>query len=510
MRPSRRRFLRQLGVSAPALLLHRCSSQERPARDAPNVLLITVDDMHWQSPRCFGGRTPESTPRIDRLAEEGRRYLHAHVTLAVCTPSRAALLTGCYPQRSGVEGFQRIRPEIPTLPAVLKENGYLSATIGKSLGQQEILRWDREGDALNKGWRSPSAYRAFVSGFLARARKEGRPFFLMANVHDPHRPYHGTAGDAKLAASREYPWTPPSRVYTPEEVERPGFLPDLPDVRRELAQYYSSVRRADDTIGAVLDTLAESGLESNTLVLFLSDNGMSFPFAKTNCYLHSTRTPWIVRWPGVVEPGGLDRKHFVSGIDFMPTVLEAAGIEPTSRMDGSSFLPLLEGRKQEGRDRVFTQFNHIHGKNPYPMRSVQNARFSYIFNPWSNGNRKYFAEPLMGLTYPAMKAAAETDEEIADRVRMLEYRTVEEFYDLEKDPDSLDNRIGDPELASTIDTLRGELALWMKEHGDPALSALENRSDPAALEDFMAQYTARASQQIQELKVYEERTGFRF
>lgn len=513
---SRRNFLGKVGGAAPAVLLHRCGFRERaPGRskhgDAPNILLITVDDMHWQSPNCFGGRTSEATPRIDRLAEEGRRFLHAHVTLAVCTPSRAALLTGCYPQRSGVEGFQQIRPEVPTLPAVLKENGYLCAAIGKHLGQREVLHWDREADPiLNKGWRSPPAYRAFVTDFLDQARSQGRQFFLMANVHDPHRPYYGTSSDTRLAASTEYPWTPPSRIYQPEEVERPGFLPELPDIRLELAQYYSSVRRSDDTVGAVLDALGESGLEGETLVMFLSDNGMSFPFAKTNCYLHSTRTPWIVRWPGVVEPGGLDTHHFISGIDFMPTVLEAAGIEPISRIDGSSFLPLLAGQEQEGRDLVFTQFNHIHGRRPYPMRSVQNARFAYIFNPWSNGSRKYSAEPLSGLSYPSMRQAAETNEEIAERVRMLEYRTVEEFYDLEGDPDSLHNLIQDPNVTVEIDALRNHLSAWMKEHRDPALPALESRDSPEALEKFMTEYGARAAHQIRERTSYEEKSGYKF
>jgi N-sulfoglucosamine sulfohydrolase len=179
-------------------------------------------------------------------------------------------------------------------------------------------------------------------------------------------------------------------------------------------------------------------------------------------------------------------------------------------MDGRSFVPLLQGTKQAGWDQVFTQFNHIHGKNPYPMRCVQNARFGYIFNPWSNGQRKYFAEPLIGLTYPAMKEAARTDEGIARRVKMLEYRTVEEFYDYQQDPDALHNLIDEPQLQGEIDQLRGALRLWMEQHHDPALSALEGRQNPAALEEFMTEYSARAASEIEELRAYELKTGYEF
>ena len=95
--------------------------------------------------------------------------------------------------------------------------------------------------------------------------------------------------------------------------------------------------------------LRESGQAENTLTMFLSDNGMALPFSKTNCYLHSTRTPWIVIWPGKIEPGTVDNRHFISGIDFMPTALDAAGVPQPEGMDGFSFLPILLGQQQAGQ-----------------------------------------------------------------------------------------------------------------------------------------------------------------
>ena len=300
-----------------------------------NILLITADDMNWDSPGCFGNPLPGITPQIDALAEEGMRFVHAHVTAAVCTPCRSVLLTGLYPHRNGAEGFQRIKPEVPTLPEVLRASGYRCGSIGKSLGQREKFRWADEYDEAGKSdeavyGRRPDTYYRFTLVFLRKAHSEGSPFFLMANSHDPHRPFHGGEDHERRFGSPGREVARPSHVYRPDEIHVPPFLPDLPEVRRELAQYYSSVSRCDDTVGEILRALRESGLETETLVMFLSDNGMSFPFAKTNCYLNSTRTPWIVRWPGHVRAGSLDDTHMISTLDFMPTVLDVAGIAPVN------------------------------------------------------------------------------------------------------------------------------------------------------------------------------------
>ena len=113
----------------------------------------------------------------------------------------------------------------------------------------------------------------------------------------------------------------PSKVYTPEAVTVPGFLPDLP-VRKEFAAYLNSTRRLDDTFGAVMKALDSSGFADNTLVLFISDNGIAMPFAKCNTLFYSSRTPLLVRWPKVIKAEQIDDSHFVSTIDFLPTFLE--------------------------------------------------------------------------------------------------------------------------------------------------------------------------------------------
>lgn len=193
-----------------------------------------------------------------------------------------------------------------------------------------------------------------------------------------------------------------SRTFAADEVPVPGFLPDLPDVRQEMTEYFASVHRADEIVGAVLRALDESGETDRTLVMFLSDHGMPLPFAKTNCWYHATRTPWIVRWPGVVAPDSHDTGHMISGIDLAPTVLDAVGLPPLEGMDGRSFLPVLRGERQSGRDFVITHINRTSGRNEYPMRSVLTRQYGYIFNGWSNGQTRFRNESQNGLTMKAM------------------------------------------------------------------------------------------------------------
>ena len=185
-------------------------------------------------------------------------------------------------------------------------------------------------------------------------------------------------------------WTgDPSTIYG--NVSNKRFIPDLPDTRKEMADYCTSVRRLDDMMGTILDELKKSGQYDNTIVIFMSDHGMSLPFAKVNCYVQSTKTPLIIRWPKVIKSGMTDNEHLVSTVDLMPTILEAVEVKTSASFDGRSFLPLLLGKTQTGWDAVYTQFNHIHGRTPYPMRSIITRDYSYIFNPWSNGKRSYRA-----------------------------------------------------------------------------------------------------------------------
>lgn len=443
-----------------------------PGTAAPtNVLLITVDDMDAGTPGAFGGPAGV-TPRIDALAAEGMLFRHAHVAAAVCQPSRSAIMTGRWPHRNGAEGFEPIHDRVPVLTAHLADQGYRCGILGKvkHLAPFERFGWDSAVDMPDLGMgRNPEIYGAQTRDFLSAAASEGRPWFLMANAHDPHRPFHGSLDERRRWSSEQRATYPgPSDGFVVADAAPPGFLPDLPDVRQEYHQYLASSRRADDVVAAVLDALEESGQTDHTVVLFLSDNGMAFPFAKANCYLRSTLTPFIVRWPNVVEPGSVVDDTFVSMLDLFPTICDLLGVD-SGDVDGQSLMPLLtgSGTGARHRDKVYSVFHETAAKGRFEMRCVQDFRWGYIWNAWSDGETTYRAESMAGLTWAAMQVAAESDAGIAARVRFYLDRAQEELYDLQSDPHALHNLAGSPERAGEVAAARQAMAAWMSGVADP-------------------------------------------
>ncbi|MHB8899502.1 MAG: sulfatase-like hydrolase/transferase, partial [Thermoguttaceae bacterium] len=337
--------------------------------------------------------------------------------------------------------------------------------------------------------RSPSQLAAATRKFVAMARQQQRPFFHHVNCTDPHRPFIGAGGPDDLAGGDA-----PSRRITPAEVPAvPGFLEELPDVRREVAQYCTSVRRLDDCVGAVLAALEEEGAADNTLVMFYGgDHGMSFPFAKSNDYENSSRGALILRWPGTIQPGGVDRDHLVSTLDFTPTLLEALGLAPIPGVDGRSFLFALRGEKMPGWDRVFTVYNQSAGRIWLLLRCVRTKDRSYIWNAWADGKMQYQAENMGGLSWKAMLAAAESDPAIKARTDFYLHRAPEEFYDMSDDRFECRNLIGDPSRQAEIESCRKELLAMMQRTGDPLAEAFAQRDKSevlaAAKESLARQY----------------------
>ncbi|WP_439484398.1 sulfatase family protein [Cyclobacterium plantarum] len=435
-----------------------------------NVLLITADDLNYNSVGVYGCTVPDITPNLDKLAGEGMRFTNAFVNIAVCQPSRQSIMTGRYPHTNGALAFNPIDRAVPTLQEQLTKAGYLNGILGKEihLKPTDKFNWDyyiREGD-LSSGLgigRDPDLYYQHAMEFFSKSKKEDKPFFLMANSHDPHRPFAGSEQEERLWGD-DLPVV--TRTIHPEEVRVPEFLPDLPEIRREIAEYYTSVYRLDQTVGALMQALDDSGMAENTMVMFISDNGMALPFAKSNCYLNSNKTPWIVRWPGVVPEEKVDSTHFISGIDFMPTVLHALHLPVVPDMDGSSFLPVLKGKTQKSRTRVFTEFHRIFAGIDYSMRCVQEGDYGYIVNFWSDGEHKIRGDAASGRTYSAMVEAAPRDEAVADRLKMYEYRVPEELYDFSKDPDGLNNLMDDPAYQEIANGLKAQLLREMKRTDD--------------------------------------------
>ena len=257
-----------------------------------------------------------------------------------------------------------------------------------------------------------------------------------------------------------------------------SFLFEDPEVREELALYYSSVRRADDCLDKVLTALKDSGEWNNTMIVFLSDHGMPLPFAKTQLYHHSTRTPLMIRVPGVTKTDTVDKRHMVSVLDLLPTIMDVLGVKKPSRLDGRSFYPVLQGKKQDDRDFIIKQYHENSGRSRDPMRAIQTKTHLYIFNPWSNGERVFATATNGTVTCKRMIALAEEDEDMNRRLELYRFRVPQELYQVKRNPDCTENLIDYPNQEKTKIKLQELLEEWMIETGDPILECFQKRDDP--------------------------------
>ncbi|MEN9634310.1 MAG: hypothetical protein RL077_2714 [Verrucomicrobiota bacterium] len=470
------------------------AAANRAADSRPHVLFITMDDMSCDSVGVYGCKLAGTTPNMDRLAQQSLRFNHAYSQVGNCMPTRNVIASGRYPHNNRVEGFYEVKnPGYPTFSDLMQAGGYFTGIRGKvahSTPYSPYPGWNIVLDTLPDGTtadtKNVASYYASTQQGIALAKKAGRPFCLNINISDPHKPFWNE--DHRPELNR------PSRVFTADEVVVPGFLPDDRAVREELALYYSSVRRGDDCLGEVLRALHESGEEARTVIIFLSDHGMPLPFAKTQLYFHSTRTPWMFRWPGVTRPGTVDDQHLVSFVDLLPTVLEMVGLPAPSGLDGRSFAPLLRGERQNNREFVVTEYNENSGGNRHPMRSIITKDFAYIFNPWSNGERVMATATKGTVTYRRMQALAKTDSKVAARLLFFDRRVTEEMYNYAADADALENLIGQPAYSAERDRLTRQLEGWMVKTGDPMLAVFQARRDPRALALYMDKVEREAAE----------------
>ena len=452
----------------------------------PNILLLTVDDMSCDSVGVFGSKLANTTPNMDKLASQSLRFAHAHVTVGNCMPCRNVMLSGLYSHNNKVEGFYQVKdPGWPHLVDLMKRAGYFTGIRGKvsHSAPYQPYAWDADLDTLPDGSKGhikdPKSYGISTTDGIAKAKAAGKPFCLVVNISDPHKPFW-----SKAKGGGKDPYTP-SRIFKASEVPIPGFLFDDPQVREELALYYSSVRRADDCVGQVLAALKASGEADNTVVMFMSDHGMPLPFAKTQLYHHSTHTPWMVRWPGVTKAGSVDKQHMISAVDFLPTILDITGAPHPKRLDGRSYLPLLKGDTQEDRDHIIKEYNENAGRSRDPMRGVQTKKYLYLFNPWSNGERVFATATTGTVTYRRMVDLASSSKSLSARLDLYKHRVPEELYDVEKDPDCLVNLINQPKHQAELKELRAKLDAWMVRSKDPMLEAFRKRENAGFVEAYV-------------------------
>ena len=469
------------------------------AEQRPNILLITADDMNWDSVGAYGCPVPDVTPNIDNLVSQGFMFDYGYVNIAICDPSRHVILSGSHSHQTMTRGFTEVEPMGPTLPSLLRDNGYYIAQVNKRQVGYPFFEWIGEHNTM---WgRNATFSGQLAARIMRKARNLGAPFFLNFNLNDPHRPFHGSKAEKeRFGDQRNSMFQDPSRIYKADEINVPGFLPDLPAVRTEMAQYYSSVRRLDDGVGALLHALELVGQVNNTVVLFMSDNGLSAPYAKINCYQASLRVPLILRYPGVIEPGKRETTRMVSAIDIAPTLLEIVGLPVPSHMAGRSFVPLLYGEEQDDRDFVIGYYyRNLKDAEMYPMFVVHTIDWVYIYNPWvKKGKEVKNSDYKKSLIRLAMLDFANYDEAIYNRVQFHRFRIREELYHLEDDPDSYVNVIDKPENQERLARMRAVLVQWMKETDHPAQTLMQDPHNDTLISAYLSYETCNARVQIEE------------
>ena len=442
--------------------------------ERPNILVFTVDDMDADSPGFAGCPLPGVTPVMDRFCKESVWFQQAHVAAPTCGPSRHSMMTGLHPHRNGSYGFLQVPPGVPSLSGKLKQAGYYTVSLGKNRDYLSFP-WDympQTGGGQNWYSRRPQTFADEVRKSIQKAKALRKPFYIGCNTADPHRPFPGSEQekeevqnmrkDSPNAAS--YPVIEPFCIEA--QVPLPPFLPDLPDIRKERVQYFTAVHRADETLGAILKVLEEEGLETNTIVVFFSDNGSSFPADKMQTLWQSTHTPLLIRWPGVKTSE--NNTDMVSTMDLMPTLLEAAGVAPLPDLDGQSLMPILKNEPHKMRDLLYTSYNFfVPGWQCMPTRGLHTPRYTLVYNAWADGKTPIQdCEPLSGLSWKAEKEAARTNTDIAEWVRWLTYRSKIELYDRKIDPWCMHNLADYSEYTDVIKDLCIRMEEEMKKTRD--------------------------------------------
>jgi N-sulfoglucosamine sulfohydrolase len=428
----------------------------------PNIVWLTVEDMSpWVGP--YGDATVP-TPNLDRLAREGVVYDNAFATSPVCAPARSSLITGMFCTRIGtmqmrngnpsqaavaknpaaykeIPGYEGLPPAfVRCFPEQLRAAGYYCTNNAKKDYQfkEPVTVWDASGGKAH--WKDRAA---------------GQPFCAVFN-------YGGTHESRAFPGAKRRP-----PVVEPEAVPLPPFYPDTPAVRDALARTYDNIAAMDAWVGERLAELEAAGLLDDTVVIFFSDHGVGLPRGKRSCFDTGTRVPLIVRFPHGREAGSRESR-VVSFIDFGPSVLSLAGLEPDPRLDGTPFLGAFATERSDyRRGHAYAnadRFDAVYDRT----RSVSDGRFRYTRNfvtdlPYLVRNAFREQLPMMADLYRLEETGPERPEQWQLAARQ---RPAEEFYDSQADPWEVNNLIDEPEHRARVAALREHLEAWIESTGD--------------------------------------------
>jgi len=454
------------------------SPKEPSSSDLPNIILLVSDDHGTDALGCYGNSVVH-TPVLDRLAAEGARFTNAYCTSASCSASRSVILTGRFNHSIGHYGHEhdyhhfRTFDTVVSLPLHLEAAGYHTARIGKyHLAPESVYSFQ---EVLEANPRSTLEMAEKTRGVI----NGEKPFFLYFCFDDPHRGH----------PFRSDPWYLPNSfgnipggypgedvmTYTAEEVIVPPFLPDTKQTREELAEYYQSVARIDQGIGRLLEILEASGKMDNTVIIYISDNGIAFPGAKTTLYDPGIRLPMIIRTPGM-QTTGVVNNAMVSWLDLTPTILDFAGIDPTTIYShGRSFKSIIEDENPEGWDKIYASHTFHEITMYYPMRVVQDRQYKLIWNiawqlPYPFASDLWASSTWQG-TYRAgeIHFGKRTIDAFINRPEF-------ELYNMIDDPNELKNLANNPAYSDIFESMKNEIRDFQLTTRDPWIIMWDNEA----------------------------------
>jgi N-sulfoglucosamine sulfohydrolase len=411
-----------------------------------NVIMLVPHDL-GQHLGCYGIQAVHSE-NIDRLAAEGVRFQNSFCTAPQCSPSRASIFTGRYPHSNGVMGLTHadfawdFNPGEKHLSEILHQAGYHTALMDYGHEVRRGKEHQRFDEVLPGGDGIERARHA--TAFFQRHKQDEQPFFLEIPFDETHRSEYG------FEAAPE---------WRDKGIYVPPYIVDEAASQEEFAGFQGLVRKLDGAVGLIRQSLEENGLAENTLLIFTSDHGIPFPRAKCSLYDPGLQVPLILWQKGASWMVGEVYDQLISNIDYLPTVLDFAGLDLPANVQGRSFAPLLRGGPYKQNEVIFGEMTYHDYYDP--RRCLRTRDFKLIVNftvaPFFMDPSQSWQPKCITVNPPNPSYA---------------YHPPLELYDLNHDPLEFDNLADDPNYASKQRELLDRLSAWMQTTQDPLLEGV--------------------------------------
>mgnify|MGYP001135566668 CR=1 FL=1 len=441
--------------------------EKAPPAERPDILLFIADDMTSRDCAPYGN--PDvNTPNLSRLAKEGLCFDNMYNATAMCCPTRQSLYTGIFPVKNGAwPNHSKVYNDVTSIAHHFRSIGYRVALIGKQhYAPAASFPFEWLGGRNSDNGKGQDINLADAETYINK--DQSKPWLLIVATNQPHGPWNRGNPDQ----------------YDPDRLTIPPYMVDTRHTREQLTKYYAEITYADSLVGDCMKMVDRHGNKDNTLFIFTSEQGASFPFGKWTCYNMGLKAAFIARWPRVIKPS--TRTGILSQyVDVAPSLYEAAGGHPdklrgnlsgTMKLDGKSFYQAFKGSPAEVRDYVYgvqTTRGVNNGSLNYPVRSIQDQSYKLI---WNLNYKTKFYNAISRPESTDSKGSRLYDEWLDDskdnpkehaHVKLYQSRPEFELYDMNRDPYELDNLAGrSAEMVKIQEQLFAGLKKWMQQQGD--------------------------------------------